>query len=48
MKDAAQKAGVSTPLGSEAQALYALYANTGKGHKDFSGIINMVRQNSGK
>jgi len=42
-QDAAQKAGVSTPLGSEAQALYALYANTGKGHKDFSGIIQMLR-----
>lgn len=42
-QDAAQKAGVSTPLGSEAQALYALYANMGEGGKDFSGIIQMLR-----
>ena len=42
-QDAAQKAGVSTPLGSEAQALYALYSNMGRGHKDFSGIIQMLR-----
>ena len=42
-QDAAQQAGVSTPLGSEAQALYALYSNMGEGHKDFSGIIQMLR-----
>lgn len=42
-QDAAQKAGVSTPLGSEAQALYALYSNMGEGAKDFSGIIQMLR-----
>lgn len=42
-QDAAQKAGVSTPLGSEAQALYALYSNMGEGGKDFSGIIQMLR-----
>lgn len=42
-QDAAQQAGVSTPLGSEAQALYALFSNMGKGEKDFSGIIEMLR-----
>lgn len=42
-QDAAQKAGVSTPLGSEAQALYALFSNMGHGGKDFSGIIRMLR-----
>lgn len=42
-QDAAQKSGVSTPLGSEAQALYALFSNMGQGHKDFSGIIQMLR-----
>jgi 3-hydroxyisobutyrate dehydrogenase len=42
-QDAAQQNGVSTPLGSEAQALYALFSNMGKGHKDFSGIIEMLR-----
>ena len=47
-QDAAQKAGVSTPLGSEAQALYALYSNMGRGHKDFSGIIQMLRGKAGE
>jgi 3-hydroxyisobutyrate dehydrogenase len=42
-QDAAQQAGVSTPLGSEAQALYALFSNMGSGAKDFSGIIEMLR-----
>ena len=42
-QDAAQKAGVSTPLGSEAQALFALFSNMGSGAKDFSGIIEMLR-----
>ena len=42
-QDAAQQNGVSTPLGSEAQALYALFSNMGKGDKDFSGIIEMLR-----
>jgi len=42
-QDAAQKAGVSTPLGSEAQALYALFSNMGNGAQDFSGIIEMLR-----
>lgn len=42
-QDAAQKAGVSTPLGSEAQALFALFSNMGSGAKDFSGIVEMLR-----
>ena len=42
-QDAAQQNGVSTPLGSEAQALFALYSNMGEGGKDFSGIIEMLR-----
>lgn len=42
-QNAAQQSGVSTPLGSEAQALYALFSNMGSGHKDFSGIIEMLR-----
>jgi 3-hydroxyisobutyrate dehydrogenase len=40
---AAHSAGVATPLGAEAQALYALYAAQGGGRKDFSGIIEMLR-----
>lgn len=41
-QNAAQKVGVSTPLGAEATALYQLFVNQGTGHKDFSGIIEML------
>jgi 3-hydroxyisobutyrate dehydrogenase len=40
---AANAAGVATPLGAEACALYRLYAGQGEASKDFSGIINFVR-----
>jgi 3-hydroxyisobutyrate dehydrogenase len=40
---AAQSAGASTPLGAEAQQLYSLFANSGHGGVDFSGIIKMLR-----
>jgi 3-hydroxyisobutyrate dehydrogenase len=39
---AAQGAGVATPLGAAAQALYALFDAQGGGGKDFSGIIEML------
>jgi 3-hydroxyisobutyrate dehydrogenase len=40
--DEAQKAGLSSPLGAAAEALYALFhANGGQG-RDFSGIIKML------
>ena len=42
-QDAANGAGVATPLGAEACALYRLYAGQGEASKDFSGIINFVR-----
>jgi len=42
-QDAANAAGVATPLGAEACALYRLYAGQGEASKDFSGIINFVR-----
>jgi len=41
-QEAAQNAGVSTPLGAEAQALYALFDSLGGGGTDFSGIIQML------
>lgn len=41
--DAARETGSATPLGSEASAIYALFCNLGKGHKDFSGIIQFLR-----
>ena len=47
-QDAAQNAGVSTPLGAEAQALYAMFDNLGGGDTDFSGIIQMLSGEMGK
>lgn len=41
-QDAAQSVGATTPLGSEAQALYALFDALGGGQKDFSGVIEML------
>jgi 3-hydroxyisobutyrate dehydrogenase len=40
---AADSVGAATPIGAEAAALYALFANSGHGALDFSGIINMIR-----
>jgi len=42
-QEAAAKAGASTPLGAQAEALYALYAANGGAEKDFSGMINFLR-----
>jgi len=40
---AANAAGVSTPLGAEAAALYRLYVGQGEAGRDFSGIIKFIR-----
>ncbi len=45
-QDAARTSGTETPLGAEAAKLYALYAETGNGGMDFSGIINFIRGSS--
>ena len=42
-QDAAAKAGASTPMGAQAEALYALFDRLGYGGKDFSGVIQMLR-----
>jgi 3-hydroxyisobutyrate dehydrogenase len=42
-QDAARSAGVSTPLGAQAAALYGLYAAHGEAARDFSGIIRFLR-----
>jgi 3-hydroxyisobutyrate dehydrogenase len=42
-QEAAAKAGAVTPLGSEAQALYALFEALGYGQKDFSAVLQMMR-----
>ncbi len=41
-QDAAQASGTATPLGAEAQALYAMFDSLGGGGTDFSGIIQML------
>lgn len=40
---AAQDVGAATPLGAKAAALYQLFADEGFGAKDFSGIVEMLR-----
>jgi 3-hydroxyisobutyrate dehydrogenase len=42
-QDAALAGGASTPLGTEAAALYGLYVGQGEGGRDFSGIIKFLR-----
>jgi 3-hydroxyisobutyrate dehydrogenase len=42
-QDAAAKAGAATPLGSQAQALYALFETLGYGQKDFSAVLQLMR-----
>jgi 3-hydroxyisobutyrate dehydrogenase len=42
---AAAQAGVATPLGAEATALYTLFVNAGNGGLDYSGIIKLIRGN---
>jgi 3-hydroxyisobutyrate dehydrogenase len=41
-QDAAQTAGASTPMGAQAEALYALFANLGGEGADFSGIYKLL------
>lgn len=41
-QDAAQSAGASTPLGAQAEALYAMFDNLGGRDKDFSGIYELL------
>jgi 3-hydroxyisobutyrate dehydrogenase len=47
-QQAAHAAGATTPLGAEAQALYALFERVGGGEMDFSGIIKLLRGETGK
>ena len=42
-QDAAARAGATTPLGAQAEALYALFDRLGHGGKDFSALIQMLR-----
>ncbi len=40
---AAATVGVATPLGAQAEALYALFDRLGYGEKDFSGLLQLLR-----
>ena len=40
------RAGATTPMGNNAEAIYALFDRLGYGGKDFSGIIGMLRDGS--
>jgi len=42
-QDAAAKAGGATPLGAQAEALYAMFAGMGFAGKDFSAVIQLLR-----
>jgi 3-hydroxyisobutyrate dehydrogenase len=42
-QEAAAKAGAATPLGAQAQALYALFEAQGYGQKDFSAVLQLLR-----
>jgi 3-hydroxyisobutyrate dehydrogenase len=42
-QEAAAKSGATTPLGNQAEALYALFDRLGFGGKDFSGVLQLLR-----
>ena len=44
---AAARSGATTPMGAQAEALYALFDRLGYGTKDFSAMIEMLRGNLG-
>jgi 3-hydroxyisobutyrate dehydrogenase len=41
-QDAAAKTGTSTPMGAQAEALYALFDKLGYAGKDFSAVIRLL------
>ncbi len=47
-QDAAAKAGATTPLGAQAEALYALFDRLGYGGKDFSAMLQLLRGETGR
>jgi 3-hydroxyisobutyrate dehydrogenase len=42
-QEAAARSGAATPMGAQAEALYALFAGLGYARKDFSAVIEMMR-----
>ncbi len=46
-QEAASRAGATTPLGNQAEAIYALFDRLGFGGKDFSGVLQLLRGDLG-
>ncbi|MEO8926819.1 MAG: 3-hydroxyisobutyrate dehydrogenase [Caulobacteraceae bacterium] len=42
-QEAAAKSGAATPMGAQAEALYALFDGLGHGQKDFSAVLQLMR-----
>jgi 3-hydroxyisobutyrate dehydrogenase len=42
-QEAAARSGASTPMGAQAEALYALFDNLGYGGRDFSAVLQLLR-----
>ena len=42
-QEAAARSGATTPLGNQAEAIYALFDRLGFGGKDFSGVLQLLR-----
>jgi 3-hydroxyisobutyrate dehydrogenase len=42
-QDAAKSADANTPLGADAESIYAKYVGSGEGARDFSGVIRFIR-----
>ncbi|MBX9840203.1 MAG: 3-hydroxyisobutyrate dehydrogenase [Xanthobacteraceae bacterium] len=42
-QEAAKAAGAKTPLGADAEGIYARYVESGEGPRDFSGVIRFIR-----
>jgi 3-hydroxyisobutyrate dehydrogenase len=47
-QEAAARSGASTPLGAQAEALYALFDTLGYGGKDFSAVLQLLRGRLGE
>ena len=47
-QDAAAKSGASTPMGAQAEALYALFDGMGHGGRDFSAMLQLLRGQAGE
>ena len=42
-QEAAARAGAATPMGAQAEGLYALFSGLGYGQRDFSAVLHMMR-----